>query len=928
MRLLRAKFCKLYLLLILLTTILATKAENGRWNAISTVGIAEGLAGESVYQMMTDHAGRIWIASANGVSMFNGRSLSTYRLTSEMNRIVTVTDICETREKTLYAATDAGIYRLKLGDEQFERILPEVQHPECLLAVGDTLYIGGRQGLQVYDGKKLTTTNISVGRQGIDNIVRHYVQDAHGHIWFFGRYDLYRYYPESGQFKAQGIHQLLPEKATPSQFALVGDICYVGTKADGLYAVNLKNRKVSCVVGVGHVVTSVRSTNDGQVCVATNGAGAYLIDGAKMTVKTFYSSDAPAERRLPTNAVNCYYRDSQGVDWFGLMRYGMAYAWHHDALFEPWGCDGFSSVDTHVRCFLMHGDDTVIGTQNGFYFLCPGEVHYFPPEILGGSHIVNNVVWYRGEYYLGAFDGGLYVFNPNTLQLRQLAFVPSLRKSGIGTVVEGPDGLLWVGTSDGLFVIDNQRLHRWFTEQNSRIKGGMIISVTFDRTGNGWLTGATGLSMYSANSGEIVDVDYPDGFFQDVPWCRGFLGHDGKIFMRNGPQIFYTDEQMKDFGELQLPITLPDIWCREFLDDGKGHYWIASEMGLFRVNYQAEGMLRIGESEGLLGQHINELRQDVGGNVWVGTSKGLYRMDAGRLDAWQTRNIFHMHLYHIRRSDELLSKGEEQLVNEQHRIKLLWNISTETLQMETVLLDYARQTGRFYEYRLNEGAWNVIKDGEPFSLRNLPLGKHKLSVRLMGANGTVSEYVISVVPSAAAILEFALLLIFLTLLFMWFRYRKNTKVLLSERDEIEDALVESEELRVKGEESSEKYQKVKVDEQECADIVKRMKKYLERERVYTDQDLKMKDLADVLHLSAPKLSQVFNLYLGQNYYDFINSYRLEEFKRLIEAGEHKRFTITALSEQCGFKKSSFFSTFRKVEGMTPAEYLKKLGIKV
>ena len=104
--------------------------------------------------------------------------------------------------------------------------------------------------------------------------------------------------------------------------------------------------------------------------------------------------------------------------------------------------------------------------------------------------------------------------------------------------------------------------------------------------------------------------------------------------------------------------------------------------------------------------------------------------------------------------------------------------------------------------------------------------------------------------------------------------------------------------------------------------------YIEKNKVYTNADLKMKDLADVLRLSPSKLSQVFNLYLNENYYEFINRYRLDEFKRLIEAGEYHRYTITALSEQCGFKKSNFFSTFRKVEGMTPAEYLKKHGVKV
>ena len=70
------------------------------------------------------------------------------------------------------------------------------------------------------------------------------------------------------------------------------------------------------------------------------------------------------------------------------------------------------------------------------------------------------------------------------------------------------------------------------------------------------------------------------------------------------------------------------------------------------------------------------------------------------------------------------------------------------------------------------------------------------------------------------------------------------------------------------------------------------------------------------------------MYLGENYYEFINRYRLERFKQMIADGEYKRFTLTALSEQCGFKKSSFFSTFRKVEGMTPTEYLRRQHIKM
>lgn len=125
---------------------------------------------------------------------------------------------------------------------------------------------------------------------------------------------------------------------------------------------------------------------------------------------------------------------------------------------------------------------------------------------------------------------------------------------------------------------------------------------------------------------------------------------------------------------------------------------------------------------------------------------------------------------------------------------------------------------------------------------------------------------------------------------------------------------------------AEKYKGIKMDQQECKEIVRQMKKYLEQTKCYTDQDMKMRDLAEYLHISASRLSMVFNLYLHENYYEFINRYRLAEFKRLIAGNDTGRYTIIALSEKCGFKKSNFFSTFRKIEGMTPTEYLKKHNI--
>ena len=907
--------------------------------------ITDGLSGETIHQVMTDHSGGTWIATNSGINIYNGKQLHVFPLTGDGGRLLEVYDLCEVAERFVYAATDSGLYRIACGANHAEHVLPEVKQPRSLLAVSDTVYIGSEQGFMFYDGRQLHHQDVAVSRKGLDNIVRQYERGDDGLVWFLGRFDLCSYDPRTGKTQ----HYTLPKPVGSSiltQFAPLGRQRFcVGTRGNGLYVCDLAAGTAERVAGVGNIISTLQRSSDGSICVATDGAGAYRLEvrGEKLEVREHFYTEGDGLHRLPSNGTYCYYRDANGVNWFGFVRYGLAYTYHSGDLFKVFAVGDFSTEGMNVRTYCRHGDDIVLGTQNGFYYVNTrtGQHRLFTPADLGGGHIVNAVCWWNDRFYIGTFDGGLSVFDPQTQMLSRQTFTPHLDRVSIGDVKAGPDGRLWIGSGHGLMIVGDGQVQQHFTEQNSRIVGGLILSITFDASGNAWLTGAQGCSLYSVRSHEIVDTNFPKGFFNQQPWMRGASGHDGLVFMRTGPRTFYTNEGMTDFGELQLPVKFRDKWCRSFIDDMEGHYLLASERGVFRFGYDLKEMLHFGYGEGLRGDFINDMGLGRHGWLWVATSQGLFYTDLQQLGQWQASTRFKVRLQNIRQGSDLLPQSAEFLANERHELCLNWNLTSEVLQAEVMLPDYARHTGRLYEYRLGGGDWRLVNDGQALYIRGLVLGHHRLEVRLAGADGTASVYDITVVPSGWAIFEFVLLVVALVLLWLWWRFRKTTKALLSERDEIEDALVVSEQesaaLREELEGisltssfsplTSDKYQRVKINEAECADIVKRMKEYIERERIFTNQDLKMKDLADVLHLSAPKLSQVFNLYLGQNYYDFINGYRLQEFKRLISQGEYKRYTITALSEQCGFKKSNFFSTFRKVEGMTPAEYLKKIGVK-
>ena len=124
----------------------------------------------------------------------------------------------------------------------------------------------------------------------------------------------------------------------------------------------------------------------------------------------------------------------------------------------------------------------------------------------------------------------------------------------------------------------------------------------------------------------------------------------------------------------------------------------------------------------------------------------------------------------------------------------------------------------------------------------------------------------------------------------------------------------------------EKYKTNRLSDAECKELYEKLVAYVEKERPYINPDLKMGDLAVSLGTSSHSLSYLLNQYLNQSYYDFINEYRISEFKKLVADSKYSRYTLVALAELCGFSsRASFFRSFKKSTGVTPNEYIRSIG---
>jgi AraC-like DNA-binding protein len=122
-----------------------------------------------------------------------------------------------------------------------------------------------------------------------------------------------------------------------------------------------------------------------------------------------------------------------------------------------------------------------------------------------------------------------------------------------------------------------------------------------------------------------------------------------------------------------------------------------------------------------------------------------------------------------------------------------------------------------------------------------------------------------------------------------------------------------------------KYQKSGLSEAQAVEVQKDLQHLLRIEKLFKNSDLSLGDLAERMGIHPNYLSQVINEREGMTFQEYINTFRVEEFKRLASKTYLQHYTLLALAFECGFNsKSSFNRYVKKVTGLSPSDYLKSI----
>ena len=107
-----------------------------------------------------------------------------------------------------------------------------------------------------------------------------------------------------------------------------------------------------------------------------------------------------------------------------------------------------------------------------------------------------------------------------------------------------------------------------------------------------------------------------------------------------------------------------------------------------------------------------------------------------------------------------------------------------------------------------------------------------------------------------------------------------------------------------------------------------LKVLMEQEKLFKKIDLTLDNLSDRLQISSGYLSQIIKEKEQKNFFDFINTYRVEAVKEKLLDKDYQNYTILGVAMECGFNsKSTFNAVFKKFTGDTPSAYKKQHSIK-
>jgi len=514
-----------------------------RYDGKSIIGTkAPGLATANVTAGYLDNSGLLWLGTYSGdVYVYDGLTFRLLKLPDLKSPII---EFKEDKNKNIYAVSrSTGILEFK--GSKFIR-LHDLDEEKFLIYTmafleGNKALLGTESGLKIVDlnAKSLHPISLEIlSDVKINQVIPH----ASGGFWVATE--------DQGVFKIKlkptpsivvrfDNNNQFPTKVT--HLSEDGNLLWIGTKSMGVYRINF---------------------------------GA--VEGSIINIDN-YSSGEKWENPTVTN----FFRDREGNYWVSTFNHGILK--FPNEIFSLFYGQG-KLVDSNVSCIENdHKDNFWVGTLNGLYQLNFNESKWKINDLASLNLLPKdkiNAICKEGQVlWVGTQNNGLIRFDTQSFTSKKISFGQGNLENIIRCMEKVNSGEIWVGTSNGIFILDSlgKQKNRLTTENG--LPHNAINSIQSTSAGRIWIATAENKISYFENGliKLVRNEKYDIANINSI--CEDGKGH--VWFASNGAGLYKFDGQ--NFKRFSIKDGLSSDYCYQVQADHHNRIWVSHQKGLSSI---------------------------------------------------------------------------------------------------------------------------------------------------------------------------------------------------------------------------------------------------------------------------------------------------------------------------------------------------------
>lgn len=915
-----------HLLLVILLFLSFPLFSAGQSLSFRSVTISEGLAHNTVNAIYKDSRGFVWLGTQTGLDRFDGINITNY----PQFKGRTVFSVAEIDSIFLWVGTDNGLIKFNRKTEVVEPVnLTDkslvVKH--VFVDKKGKLVVSSSRGLYffkdgafrriLFDSNALSSTNNVLG----------VIDGEENTIWAITNNGLVHYNVATDKFEVYK-NTIKGGLNGYSCLAMMGNSIYLGTANQGMLSFDVKIKSFTLYpeVGNGCINALVPAAND-TLYIGTNGSGIKIVKAT--TGKELSSIEhSVSENGICSNAVYSLLKH-ENILYVGTYMGGLSYTPTRGDVFSVYSYSSlFSSYNMNVRAFFIDTQSRkVIGTRDGLYYISEKEnlIRYYTSK---SSILRSNIILFvrplEEDYLIGTYGGGMYLLHAETGELTFFKPDDCFKQDSFTECEEDKDGKFWISASNGVYMYDKStNKYVVYNSRNSSLSCKSIFTVKVDSKDRIWFGASGAVFLYDKVTETFKSDMFPEHILPYTKSIR-FIYEDSEKnlwFCDDKEGVVKVDGHFTKFEHFTTDDFLPNNSVGSIVEDPKDKgLWFATQCGLM---YMKDGYYKMFSMyDGIPGYIFNNPVQVTTEGIWWGNERGLVHYTP-QLEHKQLLASLPPVITDVAVAGRTLRAGDELMpFSSVFMDKIVLPISDNNIAFTFSALNYAVENTDMYEFCLDgyDEGWKTLMKGNQVTYTNLPAGDYVFKIRAASNPSAIKSVDIEIVGSISFTLWTIIFCILacLILLYCYYgllgKYRKMKSGIQEQAEHVEES-------------PKEKYQKSRIEDDDVTYIKTKLAACMDKDKMYLNPDLKLQDVANSIGCNAGDLSQVLNLYLNINFTDYINQCRVEEFMLRVQDRSALKYTLASLSEQCGFSsRTSFFRSFKKLKGKSPAEYIKEKGI--